>query len=77
MCIVSFPFQLRKDGENYRFIDGSQRLIKYVGKKPISHMPNIIHSNTAIRLSLARPWDKNGDGNKRCYIQLSGVYLYD
>lgn len=75
VCIVSFPFNLKKNGEYYPYMDGSGKMIKYVGKKEIRELPSIIPKNTPIRLSLARPWDKNGDGNKRCYMQLSGAYL--
>lgn len=51
------------------------RRVKYVGELDISKMPPYINSGTPIRFSLARPWDKDGDGIKLCYLQLSGVYL--
>lgn len=51
------------------------RKVKYVGESSINSLPQIIPAGTPIRFSLARPWDKNGDGIKLCYLQLSGIYL--
>ena len=48
--------------------------VKYVGEQPVINLPETIKSGTPIRLSLARPWDINKDGKKRCYLQLSAVY---
>ncbi|WP_421142926.1 dual OB domain-containing protein [Aeromonas dhakensis] len=48
--------------------------VKYVGQTPHYQMPNVITAGTPIRFSLARWWDKDGDENHRCYLQLSGIY---
>ena len=36
---------------------------------------DVIPAGTIIRLSLANWWDRDGSGEKRCYLQLSGWYL--
>ncbi|WP_449649197.1 hypothetical protein [Rahnella aceris] len=74
--IVSINSNLIRSGEYYE-CGGvlNKRQIKYVGELPITSLPPIIEAGTPIRLSLARPWDKNGDGIKRCYLQLSGAYI--
>jgi len=44
----------------------------YVGfYNPIDHIP----VGTLVRLSLARSWDRKGETDPRCYVQLSGWYL--
>lgn len=64
--------------ENDYFVDStnifSRKRVKYVGFKSINEMPDTIPAGTKIRFSLARIWDKNNDGNRRSYLQLSGIY---
>lgn len=46
--------------------------IKFVGcQSPIEKIP----AGTIIRLSLANWWDRDGNDESRCYLQLSGWYL--
>lgn len=67
---------LVKNGADYQeFGPFTPRRVKYVGEMDISKMPSRIASGTPIRFSLARPWDKDGNGVKVCYLQLSGVYI--
>lgn len=67
---------LIKNGYDYQeFGTFNPRRVKYVGEMDISKMPSLINSDTPIRFSLARPWDKDGDGVKVCYLQLSGIYV--
>lgn len=67
---------LVKNGAEYQeFGTFAPRKVKYVGELDISKMPARINSGTPIRFSLARPWDKDGNGIKLCYLQLSGVYI--
>jgi len=47
---------------------------KYVGIEELKGSLTI-KAGTPIRFSLARWWDKNNDGKKRAYLQLSGFYL--
>lgn len=48
--------------------------VKYVGSLDMDLMPQKILAGTKIRFSLARLWDMRGDGNRRAYLQLSGIY---
>lgn len=61
-------------GQNYYKELETDFEVKYVGQVPYYQMPRIITAGTPIRFSLARWWDKDGDGNHRCYLQLSGIY---
>ncbi|HDZ8833932.1 TPA: hypothetical protein RUX00_001922 [Aeromonas dhakensis] len=60
--------------QNYYKELGTDFEVKYVGQAPYYQMPSVITAGTPIRFSLARWWDRNGDGNYRCYLQLSGIY---
>ncbi|MBU0252541.1 dual OB domain-containing protein [Enterobacter hormaechei] len=67
---------LVKNGTDYQeFGYSNPRRVKYVGELDMSKMPTIINTGTPVRFSLARPWDKDGNGVKVCYLQLSGVYI--
>ena len=68
--------KLVKVGLDYKEFGFSRsRTVKYVGDLDISKMPGVINEGTPIRFSLARPWDKDKNGIKVCYLQMSGVYL--
>ncbi|MDF3827818.1 MULTISPECIES: dual OB domain-containing protein [unclassified Pseudocitrobacter] len=67
---------LIRNGADYQEVGSfTPRRVKYVGEMDISRMPPRINSGTPIRFSLARPWDKDGNGVKVCYLQLSGIYI--
>lgn len=56
---------------NYPNVNG-WRSLPYVGfNEPIETIP----SGTLVRVSLARWWDRNGETEERCSLQLSGWYL--
>lgn len=56
---------------NYPNVNG-WRSLPYVGfNEPIGTIP----SGTLVRVSLARWWDRNGETEERCSLQLSGWYL--
>jgi len=56
---------------NYPNVNG-WRSFPYVGfNEPIDTIP----SGTLVRVSLARWWDRNGETEDRCSLQLSGWYL--
>lgn len=56
--------------KHYYMYDGCR--IKFVGFQDcIERIP----AGTLIRLSLANWWNGDGDGEDRCYLQLSGWYL--
>ena len=56
---------------SYHNLHICSRNIPYVGfEYPIDTIP----FGTLIRVSLARWWDKNGETEKRCWLQLSGWY---
>lgn len=58
---------------NYPNIIG-WRSLPYVGfDEPVQQIP----SGTLIRVSLARWWDRNGETEDRCSLQLSGWYNYE
>lgn len=46
--------------------------LKFVGYQ--DHIDRI-PAGTIIRLSLANPWNGDGSGEERCYLQLSGWYI--
>lgn len=48
------------------------KYIPYVG---LGDTPGIIPEDTLIRLSLAHWWNKDGETEERCYLQVSGFYL--
>lgn len=74
--IAKLNLILVKNGAEYQeFGPFIPRRVKYVGEMDISKMPSRIESSTPIRFSLARPWDKDGNGVKVCYLQLSGIYI--
>ncbi|MCO7231364.1 MULTISPECIES: hypothetical protein [unclassified Cobetia] len=75
VMIASLDRDLHKDGDYFiwtEFYDVYR--VKYVGTKPIEQLPATINAGMFIRLSLARFWDKDKDGVKRSYLQLSWVY---
>ena len=74
--IATLGHSLHKEGEYYvqRRFGLTMKKVKYVGYLDIDRMPQLIPSGMKIRFSLARLWDKNEDGNRRAYLQLSGVY---
>ncbi len=74
--IATLDQELYKEGNYYtqKKFGLTIKKVKYVGYLDIRFMPEIIQSNTKIRFSLARLWDKNDDGNRRAYLQLSGIY---
>lgn len=74
--IVRLECPLHKEGDYYveKRFGISIRKVKYVGFLGIGNMPQSIPGGTKIRFSLARLWDKNEDGNRRAYLQLSGIY---
>lgn len=55
---------------NYPNING-WRSLPYVG---FENDVNVIPAGTLIRVSLARWWDRNGETEERCSLQLSGWY---
>ena len=56
---------------NYPSVSG-WRSLPYVGfNEPIDTIP----SGTLVRVSLARWWDRKGETEERCSLQLSGWYL--
>jgi hypothetical protein len=55
---------------NYPTING-WRSLPYVG---YAESVNLIQAGTLIRVSLARWWDRNGETENRCSLQLSGWY---
>lgn len=58
---------------NYPYPNG-WRSLPYVGfDEPVQRIP----SGTLIRVSLARWWDRNGETEDRCSLQLSGWYDYE
>jgi len=61
-----------KDGR-YKYYNGNQIFsIKYVG---VAEAIEKISRNTLCRVSLARWWDRNGQTEDRCHLQLSGFYI--
>lgn len=76
VTITSLGYDLTKDLDCYvhRHWGLVQKSIKYVGSLDITSMPQTITAGTKIRFSLARLWDMRKDGNRRAYLQLSGVY---
>jgi hypothetical protein len=74
--IATLGHPLSKDGDYYvqRRFGLAISKVKYVGHLSFDDMLQVIPSGTKIRFSLARLWDKNGDGNRRAYLQLSGIY---
>ncbi|MDL0434053.1 hypothetical protein QPM17_23210 [Marinobacter sp. TBZ242] len=72
--IATLQHPLMRDDDYFRSLGlGGRKRIKYVGEKPIRYLPMIIQPGVKIRFSLARFWDK-GDGVKRAYLQISGIY---
>lgn len=66
---------LVRNGCDYQEFGSYQgRKVKYVGEIDISKLPPVIRTGTPIRFSLARPWDKDKNGIKVCYLRLSGIY---
>lgn len=76
VTIATLKIDLYKEGSYYLNKKWGIQInkIKYVGDLSIDSMPNIIHSGTKIRFSLARMWDINKDGKRRSHLQLSGIY---
>ncbi|QLZ60450.1 hypothetical protein HV079_15425 [Citrobacter freundii] len=67
---------LVRNGTDFQeFGSFNPRKVKYVGELDINRLPSRINPGTPIRFSLARPWDKDNNGIKVCYLQLSGVYI--
>lgn len=69
---------LRKNDFNEKkrisYLDGSTpwgTSIAFVGLGPT---PDFVPTGSLIRLSLANWWQKPGDSEERCYLQVSGVY---
>lgn len=56
---------------DYKISDNKWYHIAYVG---LEDMPDIIPQGTLIRLSLAHWWRPDELSEKRCYLQLSGIY---
>lgn len=73
--IATLNYPLRKLGDEYICGDiFNRKKVKYVGYKDISELPIVINAGTKIRFSLPRMWDRNNDGDRRSYLQLSGIY---
>lgn len=77
VTISSLSHDLRKVDSSYVHEKWGLQLhaVKYVGAIDIAEMPDIIPAGTKIRFSLARMWDRNNDGDRRSYLQLSGIYI--
>lgn len=74
--IATLDCSLTKNGNYYEHsrFGASARKIRYVGARPLAELPYRLPAGTRIRFSLARFWDKDGDGKLRAYLQLSGIY---
>lgn len=75
VAIATLNYSLVRMGDCYSTNDiFNRKMVKYVGYRDIQQLPRVINAGTKIRFSLPRMWDMNNDGNKRSYLQLSGIY---